>query len=296
MTNNNKIKVGFLVSYDYELLKISIPRIYKEADSITLAIDHKRRTWSGNSIEIPNTFFDWVKKIDIDNKIKIYEDDFYVPNLSTKENDTRERNMLGQRMGEGGWHIQVDSDEYFVDFHSFCNYLRQMKTDSFVSICPLFVTIFKKLENSILYISGNKNYYPVATNHPIYKSYRGNDTIQRIEIDHLIIHDSWGRSEKDLLLKLNNWSHKEDFDVMEYYHLWASINKTNYKCVNHFHPFIYNEWRHLSEIKGDEIDDFIKNISIEKIYSEYENELILASKQPLLSIIKEKIKNKFSKK
>jgi hypothetical protein len=35
------------------------------------------------------------------------------------ENETRERMMIAQRMGEGGWHVQVDSDEYFLDFGTF---------------------------------------------------------------------------------------------------------------------------------------------------------------------------------
>lgn len=34
-----EIQVGFLMSYDYELLKISIPLVYEEADHITIALD-----------------------------------------------------------------------------------------------------------------------------------------------------------------------------------------------------------------------------------------------------------------
>jgi hypothetical protein len=34
------------------------------------------------------------------------------------ECDTRERNMLAKYMGEGGWHVQIDADEYFADFLS----------------------------------------------------------------------------------------------------------------------------------------------------------------------------------
>lgn len=45
--------------------------------------------------------FEWVKSIDTEGKISIYEDDFYVPGLSNRENDTRERNMLARFMGEG---------------------------------------------------------------------------------------------------------------------------------------------------------------------------------------------------
>lgn len=113
------IKIGFLISYDYQMLKTSLPLVYASADEIFLAIDYKRRTWSGNSFEISDDFFSWIEIFDKDKKIHIYEDDFYDPSLSVKDNDTRERNMLGIRMGSGGWHLQVDSDEYFVDFSMF---------------------------------------------------------------------------------------------------------------------------------------------------------------------------------
>ena len=38
-----KNQVGFLVSYDYELLKNSLPRVYEESDTIILAIDKERK-------------------------------------------------------------------------------------------------------------------------------------------------------------------------------------------------------------------------------------------------------------
>jgi hypothetical protein len=35
------IHVGFLLSYDYEKLKMSIPPVYKSADRIFIAMDEK---------------------------------------------------------------------------------------------------------------------------------------------------------------------------------------------------------------------------------------------------------------
>ena len=82
-----KIQVGFLLSYDYEKLKNSIPPVYKSADAIFIAIDKDYRTWSGQKFEVDNTFFDWLKNFDVDNKITLYRDDFYVADLSAIEND-----------------------------------------------------------------------------------------------------------------------------------------------------------------------------------------------------------------
>jgi hypothetical protein len=38
-----KIHIGFLLSYDYELLKFSLPPVYKSADRIFLARDKELR-------------------------------------------------------------------------------------------------------------------------------------------------------------------------------------------------------------------------------------------------------------
>ena len=41
------------------------------------------------------------------------------------KNDTRERTMLSEKMGIGNWLIQIDSDEYFIDFEDFIKQLRK---------------------------------------------------------------------------------------------------------------------------------------------------------------------------
>ncbi len=119
-----KIQVGYLVSYDYELLKNSLPTIYKESDTIFLAIDKNRKTWKGDTIEIKADFFEWIETFDIDHKIVIYEDEFFVPAFSTMQCEVRERKMLAEKMGIGNWLIQLDSDEYFYDFEKFVAYLK----------------------------------------------------------------------------------------------------------------------------------------------------------------------------
>jgi len=68
-----KIQVGFLMSYDYELLKKSIPPVYELADTIFLALDHQKRTWSGNHFEVDPSFYEWLEKFDVKKKIVIYE-------------------------------------------------------------------------------------------------------------------------------------------------------------------------------------------------------------------------------
>ncbi|WAC01874.1 hypothetical protein N7U66_18735 [Lacinutrix neustonica] len=210
-----KINVGFLVAYDYELLKISIPLVYKHATTITLAIDSSRQTWSRNTFQINALFFEWLKAYDIDNKIDIYEDDFYDATINAMQNETRERNMLAKRMGDGIC-IQIDADEYFVDFEGFTKYLK--KNDHLLSrkkpiqICAFMIDVYKILEDGILYCPTYTNYYLGSTK-ANYVRGRKNKNQQKWYVPFISVHQSWGRDEEELKFKLNNWGHKEDFDV-----------------------------------------------------------------------------------
>jgi hypothetical protein len=290
-----RIKVGFLVSYDYQMLRISLPLIYKSADQIFLAIDHLRRTWSGNTFEISSDFFSWIKEIDIENKIQIYEDDFYVPSLTVKENDTRERNMLGMFMGAGGWHLQIDSDEYFIDFDEFISKLKVLKFSENTTIYLPWITLFKKVENGFLYIKGKKEFCPIATNYPVYVDYRLNSKNLRKEMDYVIIHESWARNEDALEKKLTNWSHKDDFNVQSYFTFWKAIDSETAKYIRNFHPLTPKIWNSLQFIPCNDVEEtfaYFKNeLSMGRLFSTF-NPL---EEKPLLQLIKERIKRKLGR-
>src|SRR5882724_10891186 len=107
MKNNPLIKVGICVAYDWYLLKTSLPRIYQHADVICLGLDKDRHAWSCVPYEFDNeSFFSFVKEIDTQNKILIYEDDFSLENLDKRQNCNRHRTLIAEKLGVGGWHIQ----------------------------------------------------------------------------------------------------------------------------------------------------------------------------------------------
>lgn len=257
MGNNNLIKVGILVSYDWEYLKQSLPIIYDHSDKITLAVDINRNTWSGNKYDLPAEFFGFIKNIDVANKICIYQDNFYDSSLTVMENDTRERRMLSNYMGEGGWHLQIDSDEYFIDFAGFVEFLKKSykKFKQPVDIyCPI-VSLFKRNSEGYFCVIQSDDAvikFPIATNKPNYLNARvgGNKIISK---DFYIIHDTWARTEEQLLQKLSNWSHANDFDVKSYFQLWKSIDENNYKYIKDFHPLENKFWHKLEYIKSDDI-------------------------------------------
>ena len=156
-----KIKVGYLISYDYELLFTSLKELYDYVDVIYLAIDENRKTWSGNYFVIPEVFFENINRIDVKKKIHIYEDDFYMPNLTPLECETKERNMLLKKMGKG-WLMQLDVDEYIYDFKYISKYLKKYW---YLTIFPKITPIIFRGKWVLLEVTIDENHHLFMTIH-----------------------------------------------------------------------------------------------------------------------------------
>ena len=278
----NKIQVGFLVSYDFELLKNAIPQIYKESDSIFLAMDINRKTWNGASITIPKSFFDWIETYDKDKKIVVYEDDFYEPDLTTMQCEVRERKMLAEKMGIGNWIIQLDADEYFINFKKFVdllkskNHLLKNPEKHRTQIHPFHVTLYKQLENGYLYVN-EATKTVVATNYPDYRV--GRKTHGRvIYTNSLILHESLSRNREDLVLKLSNWGHNIDVDLEGFMAKWDKVDESNYKTMSGFFFLEPSVWEHLDYIEGRNIQEVFENFKNKKEASMYKSKFFLFKK------------------
>ncbi len=264
-----EIRVGFLMSYDYKLLKNSIPLVYKEADSIFIAVDQNLKTWSGGDFEIEDSFFQWLSSFDTEKKISIYRDNFYDPDLNAMENEVKERKMLASKMGIGNWLIQIDSDEYFVDFKKFTeelklrnNYLNNPEKNQ-IQIAGYYVNLYKYTEDGILYVSEPRN-QKFATNHPGYVTGR-NTKKQVIYVPSLVIHECLSRSEEEIRTKFSNWGHSHQVDIDTFLNKWRKIDQTNYK---EFENLFYLEpglWKKLSYVQGRSIPEITKNLNYNEL-------------------------------
>ncbi|MFQ6600482.1 hypothetical protein [Flavobacterium sp. C3NV] len=282
------IKVGFLVSYDFKYLYKSIPLVYDASDLIVLAVDKDRLTWSGNPLFIDPLFFEWIKEFDTLNKITIYEDTFYIAENSPAENDTRERNLLAKAMGDGGWHIQIDSDEYFNDFKNFTSFLKEKnhflinpKTKP-VEIHVQWITLFKKVQGGFLYIKDSFDAIEVATNYPKYKYMRATRHSKKIITKFVLLHQSWARDEDEIYTKITNWSHRDDSDNIAFYQFWKNINLNNYTEFKNFHENDPTKWKSLGFISENEIDSLKIDISNFQLFK-------LKSKKKIIQFIREKL-------
>ena len=275
-----KIHVGFLLSYDYELLKIALPPVYKCSDRIFIAIDQDNLTWSGNKFKVDESFFEWLKEFDKENKIELYFDKFYVPNLTTTQMDTRERKMLSDKMGIGNWLIQIDSDEYFVDFEGFVKQIK--KYDHYldnpeknkIQIAAFWVIIYKYTENGILYVDKPMK-SSFATNYPNCKAFRRTNE-RVIYLNSLVLHESVSRTEEELRYKLKNWSHNTHVNN-SFLDKWLKVNETNYKDYNNFYYIEPNRWKTLDYFPTKKIEEInelskkSKKLNISKSFLFFKN-------------------------
>lgn len=263
MNDNAKtIKVGYLISYDYFFALNSLKEVYQYADSITFCYDKDFRTWAGNIFSIPDSFFEKLNELDVDNKISFYKDTFYLPDTNPMVLDTRQRQMLGNFMGDGGWHIQVDSDEYPYDFEKLACFLKSHafllknphKTP--VNFSVKWINVFKEdAEGFYLIKPFNETCY-LITNCPEY-TYSRKTATRNFTLDFHVIHQSYARSANDIFTKLSNWSHKDDFDIVPFFEQWKSLNRSNYKDLENFHPLTPSTWEYLEFVESKNIDDLI---------------------------------------
>ena len=256
------INVGILMSYDYECLKQSLPLIYENSDRIVLALDENYNTWSGNKFEVDPDFFVWIKSFDKNGKIEIYRDNFYDPNLTSIQNDTRERTMLSEHFGKGNWYIQLDSDELFVNFKGFTEVLKanskylKNTEDNKIQIWLFIINLYKKIDGGYLYVEKPFEPFSCATNFINYKICRITFSRKKY-LPFFIVHNTWARSEEEIYFKLNNWGHNKDFDVETYYNYWKNVSRKNFKDYKNFHPLDGKKWKELAFCPGDNLNDVV---------------------------------------
>lgn len=259
--NREEIKVGFCVAYDWGLLAHSLPLVYEAADIICLSIDKDRISWSGKPFSWDESAFQaLLRQMDPAAKIRLLEEDFHLPGLTPMQNELRQRQRMAEFMGPGGWHVQLDTDEFFLNFDGFVDYLKKIKTDRKVNVVCPWITLYKQGTGGFFYVKPERfsevEYIQVATRWPYYEYGRRNGYFN-IHCNFPILHLSWARSESEMWEKLNNWGHTTDFDVRRYYELWQQVNKDNYHHYKNFHHLNAKAWPRLGFLVGKSVDEMI---------------------------------------
>ena len=174
-------------------------------------------------------------------------------------------------MGKGGWHVQVDSDEYFVNFNEFAEYLKSKPLSGLlfkkdINICVNVVPVIKQTDKGFLYVTNpGKNFevFPLATNRPEYTAARRNGFFNH-NTSFFIIHQTWARNEQAVWEKINSWGHEKDFvNMTSYFNLWKVLDECNFHYLRNFHPIVAENWPMLKYCKGTIILDIVNHIKNE---------------------------------
>lgn len=264
----DQIKVGFCVAYDWQLLKNALPLVYPHADQICLSIDKGRKSWAGLEFEWDHHAFDrFLHDTDTDHKIRIFEEHFFEAPLTPMQNEVRQRNAMAEFMG-GGWHVQLDVDEYFADFGNFVQFLRRRKVARKVNYCCALLTVFKKVRDGYLIIDpvnkSNLEFVPIASGLPHYEHGRKNGYFNKVT-PYYLIHQSWARGEDEIRQKVLNWGHRDDFDSGRFINLWKSLDETNYTRAINFHPIAPQQWPALKYISASAIEQLMRLVGPREI-------------------------------
>jgi len=264
------ISVGFLVAYDFELLKTSLPLIYTRANHILLVIDKDRLSLKGNHFYFDEHFFQWVKKIDVAGKIVWVEESFYSPERNPHDAELYMRNYMLQQMPVSDWYFQFDPDEYVLDFNGMTERLLALDYDSNKStvIEANWITLFKQNENGFFIIGGPREKVRIASNRAFNTDNRMIADAQVIQLDYNILHQSWARTSKEVWQKLSNWSHNQDFDIQKFFNLWKGCNIINYRFYWQFHPLSGPIWQYLLFIRAKTPESLIEQLDSQPLFFE----------------------------
>ena len=260
-TNDKRIKVGFCVAYDWSLLQYSLPLIYDDSDLICLSIDQDRMSWTGVPYSWDETGFqNLISSIDSQGKIKILEENYHLPDLSPMQNEVRQRNRIAKFFGDGGWYIQLDTDEFFLNFKGFVGYLKALRPARKINVACPWITLYKQSTEGFFYVDAERfdqiEFMQIATKWPTYEYGRRNGNFN-LYTDFAILHLSWARSEDEIWEKLNNWGHRDDFDIRQYFEQWQLLNVDNYRQYQNIHHLKPEAWPALGFIPAKSINELL---------------------------------------
>ena len=239
------------IAYDYKYSIASIISYYDIADEIILGIDKDRISWSNKKYDFDNNdFFQQIKKIDIDKKIKLIEDNFHLYSEPIK-NDTYERNYISKICKKGNYIIGIDSDEILLNPNEFKIWFEKNKIEYDIS-CN-WLTVYKIFDKKCLITQPDE--ITIIGTKLVDSFKKSRFTFRKYIYSPLsILHFSWGRKRKDIEQKLLNWSHSKDFDIQKHLEIWDCITLDNYKEKTNLHPLNIQQW--WKSLKLLCLDDF----------------------------------------
>jgi len=243
----SKISIVMPIAYDYRYSYRSLQSVYEIADEVVLGIDRDRISWSGKpySLDI-DAFRMRINEIDTRGIVRILEGDFHAL-ARPMENEITERNFLANQCAPGNWIVQIDSDEQAINVRDFKAWLAT--ADRSRDVQAKWITVFKTFGEKYLVVEEPDGKVSVATTAPG-PFIDGRATgCPKVASNLILLHHSWGRTRDELVQKLTNWGHSQDFEAQDFLRLWDSVTLENFHLARDFHPLYGPLWRSLRLVK-----------------------------------------------
>lgn len=239
-----------LLAYDYRYSYAAIRSYYDLADEIILGLDVDRLTFMKQPFAIDmNEMRAFITDVDRQKKIRIFEANFHAADTAMA-NDLIERSLLSQQVAPGNWVVQIDADEILLNGSEFKSWLLQNDPAEH-NVYARWISVFKVFGDQVLLIDPPGEAAPVAT------MLRGQYTCGRVTDQQPVmsplrmLHFSWGRTPQQLLQKLQNWGHTQDFDTRPFFDFWNSVTLQNFTAASNFHPLHGPTWQSLKQVPID---------------------------------------------
>ena len=168
------------------------------------------------------------------------------------ENDTNERQQLCDACRGGNWVIQIDSDEVLANPGEFSQWMSN--ADPNKNVRGELVVIYKILDAHALVVDRDRTAYVRVGSKQGTVLTQCRETALPVQDSNLtLIHNTWGRTAKELRQKFENWGHSKEIDARRYVKMWENVNVHNYQDFSNLHPLSGPLWPRLKLIALDQL-------------------------------------------
>jgi hypothetical protein len=226
------------IAYDYKYAFASILSYYQIADEIILAIDKEHISWANKKYAFDTEYFlSRLQKIDIDQKITLFEENFHL--YEPLKNDTYERNRISMICKKDNYIVGIDSDEILLNSQEFYEWMNTNNPQE--DICCHWFSVYKAFGDKYLITLPNETTVIGTNLRNTFRKCRFT-LLKNVLTPLKVLHFSWGRKRNEIEQKLLNWSHTQDFDTQKYLETWDSVNLSNYETKVNLHPLNLKQW------------------------------------------------------
>jgi hypothetical protein len=272
---------AYILAADPTWIRTSVMRYYDAIDRLIVCFDVQGRGWTGAPIDV-EACLAAVRDIDHDGKVVLAPGDFSDPGRIPAQAESRQRQAALALAGEDAdWVLQIDTDEVLPHVQPLLHLLQEAGERDIASVeWPMRVLYRRMAPGRYLQVVRRDGAVhieypgPVAVRpgtslvhcrradgrfvRPVPTSGVGSLQLARepepnevriqhaMEVDDVIVHNSWGRSPAAVRAKVAAWGHNQGLRTRLYYLSKWLPSRYTWPVLRDFHPFAEDLWPRLA--------------------------------------------------